>query len=119
MQQIMGRFILRIYRRKSSVSKMLKKFCNLLQSIYNLKYNDATGLDSRKYFSATPHRTLSLNNGETVRPFLAKYTTFKYFFFVRAIEEGNSLSSLRVDRRRVSVMYTLSYLYGTCRLQYC
>lgn len=101
-QRLSARFIFSDFRRLSSVSEMLNK-CGLeplecrrriarLAFFYKL-CNNESGLNKECYILPPPQRSARLNHSKTVRPYAPKNNTFKYSFFVRTIEDWNSLPS--------------------------
>lgn len=101
-QRLRAQFIFSDFMHLSSVSEMLNK-CGLeplecrrriarLIFLYKL-YNNESGLNKELYILPPPQRSARLNHSKTVRPYAPKNNTFKYSFFVRTVDDWNSLPS--------------------------
>lgn len=101
-QRLSARFIFSDFRRLSSVSEMLnrcgleslearRKFARL--SFFYKLYHNETGLSKGLYIQPPPQRSARLNHSKNVRQYVPRNNLFKYSFFVRTIEDWNSLPS--------------------------
>lgn len=105
-QRLSARFIVGDYRHASSVTAILqylgleplylRRKISRLKFLYSLKKR-VLGLNPDVYIHPIAYRSVRLNHDQCIQPYVPRVDVFKYSFFVRTIDEWNSLPSSCVN----------------------